>query len=232
MSIMAFIPARGGSKGIPRKNMALLGGKPLIQYTIEAANASKYVNEIFISSDDNDIISFCQSIGIDVPYKRPPELARDESPMIMAVLDALRWKKENNLSLPESILLLQPTSPLRNHHFIDEAVNQFINKDSESLISVHEMIEHPYECVRALGSKWEFLARPEKSVFRRQDYQDTFYYINGAIYLAKRTFLEKNRSYFLEGETDLFVMPAEYGLDIDDEHDLMGAEHALKWMKA
>jgi CMP-N,N'-diacetyllegionaminic acid synthase len=231
MHIVAFIPARGKSKAIPRKNLALLNGKPLIQYTIEAARESKYVDEIFISSDDEEIIGFCRSLGMEVPYVRPAQLAADDTPMIDVVLDAFRWRRENGLPVRENILLLQPTSPLRHSGHINEAIEQFRRERAQSLISVNEMVEHPYDCVRIMKGGWEFVALPAKRVFRRQDYQDTFYYINGAIYLVKMSFAEKQKSFFLESETSLYVMPPEYGVDIDSERDLMRAECFLKSLK-
>ncbi|MBW1740296.1 MAG: acylneuraminate cytidylyltransferase family protein [Deltaproteobacteria bacterium] len=228
MSVMAFIPARGGSKGIPRKNLVPLGGKPLIQYTIEAAKESEFIDEIFVSSDDKEIIDFCRSLGVDVPYTRPAELASDDTPMIDAVHDALRWKREKGLALPESVIVLQPTSPLRNALHIDAAIRQFKEEGAESLISVHEMLENPYECLKVMANGWELLAKLRKAAYRRQDYGERFYFINGAIYLAKTEFFEKCKCFFLEGESSLFFMPPECGVDIDNEHDLKRAEFYLR----
>ena len=101
MSILAFIPARGGSKGIPQKNLALLNGKPLLHYAIEAAQSSRYVTDISLSSDDPDIIKYGESLGISVPYKRPNELAEDDSPTVDTVLHGLEWLKKNGYPLPE-----------------------------------------------------------------------------------------------------------------------------------
>ncbi len=227
MKVLAFIPARGGSKGIPRKNLVPLNGKPLIQYTLEAAQESKSVAEIFISSDDAEIIDFCISCGIDVPYRRPAELAGDASTMIDAVLHALSWLEAKGSSLPEAILLLQPTSPLRTSRHIDEAVEMFSKGISESLVSVHEMIEHPYECVRKETNAWSYLAKAEIAATRRQDYKERFYYINGAIYLAKTEMLRREKTFLVEGKTALYMMEPLYGIDIDEEYDLRRAEFFL-----
>lgn len=230
MKIMAFIPARGGSKGIPKKNLAILNGKPLIQYTIEAARNSRYINDIFLSSDDDDIIEFCKSLGISVPYKRPAELASDASPVIDAILHALDWLKNNNREIPDSIMLLQPTSPLRRSRHIDESIELFLSARTESLISVHKMTEHPYECLSLKKDGWEFLAKPSIAIIRRQDYKDEFYFINGAIYLVKTDFLIRKRVFFIEGKTILYFMDPTYGIDIDNTFDLQKAEFYMQNM--
>ncbi len=227
MSVIAIIPARGGSKGIPNKNLALLAGKPLIQYTIDAVQRSKSVSDIFISSDDPEIIDFCESLGVNVPYRRPPELAMDHSSIIDAVLHALDWLQQNT-SLPENIILLQPTSPLRTVDDIDGAIELFLKTPTDSLISVHRMIEHPYECLKLENGGWDFLAKPATKAPRRQDYQEDYFYINGAIYLAKTAFLMRERSFVVEGMTGLYFMNPANGVDIDDMFDLKRAEYYLK----
>ena len=229
MSMMAFIPARGGSKGIPRKNLALLAGKPLIQYTVEAAQQSKYIDEIFVSSDDDQIIDFCKSMGVDVRYKRPSNLASDEAPVIDAVFDAFEWKNQKKLAVPEHIILLQPTSPLRCARHIDEAVRAYMNLSADSLISVHEMKEHPYECIRISGNGWSFLSKPARQVCRRQDYLDRFYYINGAIYIASASFIKINKTLFVENLSAIYIMEPVCGIDIDEPEDMFLAECLLSW---
>lgn len=228
MRIMAFIPARGGSKEIPHKNMALLDGKLLIQYTIEAAQKSEYIDNIFLSSDDTEIIAFSKSLGLEVPYNRPVELAMDTTAMIDTVLHALEWLK-NKGYVPDSVLLLQPTSPLRRTEDIDGAIKQFLDSNSSSLMSVHEMIEHPYECVKLTPMGWSYLQKAKNPTYRRQDYQNRYYYINGAIYLATLGFLVKERSFAVEGKTGLYVMPPVYGIDVDNSFDLKRCEFYLKY---
>ena len=228
MRVMAFIPARKGSKGIPHKNMARLNGKPLVQYTIEAAQASVHVNTIFLSSDDPDVISLAESLGLEVPYRRPAELALDTTPMIDTVLDGLQWLRDEKGDTPDSILLLQPTSPLRRSVDIDNAIERFVATNSESLVSVHQMSEHPYECIKQKPEGWSFLQKPEDPAYRRQDYKDQFYFINGAIYLATVPFLIKNRSFVVEGNTTLYIMPPVFGLDVDTVFDLRKCEFYLK----
>lgn len=225
---MAFIPARGGSKGIPRKNLALLNGIPLIQYTIDAAKKSKYITDIFLSSDDIEIIEVAKTFGLEVPYVRPPELATDQTSMADSLIHALNWLKENTCSLPDLVLLLQPTSPLRTSRHIDEAIRLFIEKDSSSLISVHKMVEHPYECLKVKKGEWEFLAKSPDRAERRQDYTEEFYYINGAIYLVKTSFFMEKKLFVVEGKTLLYLMDSYDGVDIDDSSALKKAEIYMK----
>jgi CMP-N,N'-diacetyllegionaminic acid synthase len=226
MKITAIIPARGGSKGIPGKNMALLGGKPLIQYTIEAAQKSEYISDIFLSSDDPEIIKFCESLDVSVPYARPAALSQDDTPMVDAVVHAIDWLKEKD-ALPEAIVLLQPTSPLRTAADIDGALKLFVDKRADSLISVHKMVEHPYECVRLGDGEWSYLASPDNRATRRQDYQEEFYYINGAIYVVNTEFFIRKKTFIVEGRTVLYFMDPATGVDIDDMSDLKRAESYL-----
>jgi N-acylneuraminate cytidylyltransferase/CMP-N,N'-diacetyllegionaminic acid synthase len=231
MKILAFIPARGGSKGIPRKNLVPLGGKPLIQYTIEAAQESSLLDAIFLSTDNREIMDFCISCGLGVPYQRPEHLAADDSPMMDAVVDALRWlsAQGGKNSKPDAVLLLQPTSPLRTAQDIDRAIGQFIANSSESLLGVHAMREHPSECIKkgAQGQDWEYLAVHSRVVTRRQDYLDEFYFINGAIYLATTDFILCEQRFVTRGVTDLFIMDPSHGVDIDDLYGLQYAEFLL-----
>ena len=126
--------------------------------------------------------------------------------------------------MPEDCLLLQPTSPLRIAADIDGAVEKYRTEGCHSLVSVHEMIEHPYECVTPEGAGWKFLERPEHNAERRQDYGRSFYFINGAVYVVKSRMLLQQRKFLIEGETGLYVMPQERGIDIDNMHQLRMAE--------
>jgi N-acylneuraminate cytidylyltransferase/CMP-N,N'-diacetyllegionaminic acid synthase len=224
MNIMAFIPARGGSKGIPKKNLYPLCGKPMIQYTIEAAKESKYINNIFISSDSDEIIDFCKGQGLDVPYKRPSELATDTSTTIGAIDDCFRWLRQEKIPMPDAFVLLQPTSPLRIVEDIDQAVTLFLDDVKKSIVSVNKMIEHPYECVIIKETGFEYLAKPKGNHMRRQDYEEDFYFINGAIYIAKPEFLQKHGKFVVEGQTKFYIMPKERGIDIDEINSVRVAE--------
>ena len=123
--LLAFIPARGGSKGIPRKNLALLAGKPLIEYTVEAALASSCIDDILLSTDDEEIAAVCARAGVATRYRRPAPLAGDDAPMLAALQHGLEWQARERGSTPDEVLLLQPTSPLRTAVDIDGAVERF-----------------------------------------------------------------------------------------------------------
>lgn len=228
MSILAFIPARGGSKGIPHKNLVNLGGKPLIEHTIAAAKKSKYIDDIFISSDDIEIIEFCQTLNLNVPYKRPSILATDTASMVDTVCHALEWiRKSKCLEWPDDVLLLQPTSPLRSAADIDSAIEIYVDSKAGSLVSVHEMTQHPYECIKTFDNGWEFLQKSDPSIERRQDYPHNYFFINGAIYITKSDLILTRRTFISEGETEIYVMPPKRGYDIDTFYDLKVAEALL-----
>lgn len=225
--LLAYIPARGGSKGIPRKNLALLAGKPLIQYTVEAALASARIDDILLSTEDEEIAAFCAHVGVATRYRRPAQLAGDDAPMLATLEHALEWQARERGSMPDEVLLLQPTSPLRTVADIDGAVARFRQSAAETLASVHRLAEHPCECVVADGDGWRYLVSPPPAAARRQDYRGGYYFINGAIYLARSVALLRERRFVVPGATLLYEMPRARGVDIDSPLDLAYAEALL-----
>lgn len=220
MKMLAVIPARGGSKGIPGKNLHPLAGKPLIQYTIEAALAAKELDDVLLSSDDDDIIACARGLGLSVPYKRPAALAGDTTPMVAAVVDIIQWLKRERQVVPENIVLLQPTSPLRTAADIDAAVELYLERGTTSLMSVHPMTEHPCECVVSGEAGWDWLQAAAPGTACRQAYAQNYFFINGAIYInATRTLVAEQR-FITTSTTEMHVMPPTRGIDIDDEFDL------------
>lgn len=226
--LLAIIPARGGSKGIPRKNLVELAGKPLIAYTIEAAQASNSIHSILVSTEDEEIASYCSSFGLDTEYKRPLNLAGDQTPMLDVIVDVLRWFASTRNRLPEELVLLQPTSPLRSSEDIDLAVALFRQSLSRSLVSVHTMNEHPYECIITHSRGWDYLVSPQDNASRRQDYATNFYYINGAIYMTKSIDILKGEPLIRARSSAIYEMPPERGIDIDTFLDLAVAEALMK----
>lgn len=228
MTTIAIIPARGGSKGIVGKNLVDLNGKPLIDYTLAAAKEANVIDQIFVSTDDENIADYCISRNVKVPYRRPPNIALDNSSMIEVVLDALEWLEKNERQIPDKVIVLQPTSPLRNSQDIDQALKLMLKLNYESMTSVHKMTEHPYECVQEDGQGWKNLVEFEGQLIRRQDYQGHFYFINGAIYAMTPGFIERHKALFCPGnQTMLFPMPPHRGIDIDTYDDLYRAEAYL-----
>ncbi len=222
-TVLAIIPARGGSKGIPRKNVKLLAGKPLIAWTIEEAKKSKYIDKLILSSEDAEIIKVAQKWGCEAPFVRPPELARDDTPGIEPVLHALNALKEKY----DYVVLLQPTSPLRQVDDIDGCIEACFDANALSCVSATEVTQHPYlmYTIDHEGALRELIHRRE-TIHRRQDLP-TVYVLNGAIYLAASEWLQQNRS-FLKPDTKAYVMSRERSLDIDDLIDFKIAEFILQ----
>lgn len=226
-NILALVPARGGSKGLIGKNLYPVLDKPLLQYTLDEAQKSKHISQLMMSSEDQAINAFAESCGVNVDYVRPASLAEDHTTTAVAVLDVLDWLEQKN-QLPDVIVLLQPTSPLRTVKDIDGAIEQFLNSDKPSLLSVQPMKEHPYKCVQQSEQGWNYLAQPSQYMSRRQDYNNDYYVINGAIYIVTPEFLRKNKEFTTEGGSELFVMDTISGVDIDDLADVFQVESLLK----
>jgi len=228
MKTLAIIPARSGSKGIPGKNLIDLCGHPLIDYTISAAQSCNRINQIFISSDDDNILGYCADKGVDTDYKRPKHLATDATGMVEVVMDALDWLSDNKKIEPEMVLLLQPTSPLRTSDDINQILSLLDTTKLQSAISVHKMTEHPLECIKTQNNYWNNLLKQPKIPVQRQEYNNNYYFINGAIYAFTPSFLKKEGRFAKPGtQTALYVMPALRGVDIDTFDDLYQAEAYL-----
>jgi CMP-N,N'-diacetyllegionaminic acid synthase len=214
---IAVIPARGGSKGIPDKNIIDVNGKPLIQYSIEAAQQSKYIDKIFVSTDSEKIANVAIKCGINVPFLRPKELATDTSKTIDVLVDLVNRFKEQNEYF-DYLVLLQPTQPLRQYFHIDQAIEKIVNTNVNSLVSVSKVKDHPI-LVRTIDEDGLLhnLINTNSTV-RRQDFQD-FYKVNGAIYINKldETF---NLNTSLNDNKLAFIMDEKYDLDIDNMLDL------------
>jgi len=134
MKILGLIPARGGSKGIPRKNIKPLGGKPLIAYSIEAGLKSRYLDKVLVSTDDEEIAQVARQYGADVPFIRPAELARDDTPTLPVIQHALRFLADKGETY-DAVCLLQPSSPFRTPAFIDAAIEKYVRSGADSLVT-------------------------------------------------------------------------------------------------
>jgi CMP-N,N'-diacetyllegionaminic acid synthase len=220
--ILAIIPARGGSKGLPGKNIRSLAGKPLIAWSIEAATASSYIDKTIISSDCPDICRLAKQFGADVPFLRPAELATDEAKGIDATLHAIDWLKKNGESY-QLIIILQPTSPLRTTEDIERSIERYANSTAKAIVSVCKVEHHPWwsNTLPEDGNMGQFL-RPEALNSNRQELPN-YYRLNGAIYLSEVDYLRKHRS-CLGPETLAYEMPTEQSVDIDSLIDFKLAE--------
>lgn len=217
--IVGLITARGGSRSVPRKNVAPVGGKPLIAWTIDAALRSRVLDAVVVSTDDPKIAAVSRRFGADVPFLRPAELARDATPHLPVVEHALRRLEADRGWTPEYVMLLQPTSPLRTSADIRRAVALAGDKKADAVVSVCPAQHHPYICVRA--DRRSRLTPFDPAVpldLRRQDFPPA-YAMNGAIYLVRRrTVLEEKT--FYPPRTFAYMMPAERSLDIDEAWEL------------
>lgn len=186
LKFLGIITARGGSKGIPKKNIKNLAGKPLIEYTFNAVKNSKLINRCIISTDNNEIINFSKSRNMEVPFKRPMELATDTTKSIDVILHAVNYLNKKENYIPDYIITLQPTSPLRTGKDIDNAIELISNdKNADSLVSVIKVPHNfnPYSIMILNGSYLEHYIK-EKRIMIRQDLP-TFYARNGAaIYIT------------------------------------------------
>jgi len=220
MKILAIIPARGGSKGVPRKNIRDLAGKPLIAWTIEAALASSGLDRVVVSTEDDEIAAISRDLGANVPFLRPPELAFDDTTTLAVLQDVLaRLKAEEGYS-PEVVMTLQPTSPIRSTEHIDEAISLFgADSKADSLVSCIEVphIFHPESVMKAddQGYLRPYLDHPQPT--RRQDKTPVFARNGAAIYMTRTGCLDQ---FIFGGNLIAYPMDEVSSLDIDSELDL------------
>jgi len=222
--ILAIIPARGGSKGILRKNLTLLAGKPLIRYTITEAKKSKHLSHIVVSTEDVEITNLVEKYGVDV-VKRPDELSADDtptSPVVQHVIKFLQEKENQNFNI---IVVLQPTSPLRLVSDIDGAIEMFMKYKCDSVVTVSE-VQHPPHWMYTIERNALVPIIKGKNILRRQDTPKIFQ-LNGAVFVTSKEYLFKNNLIF-SGEIRPYIMPIERSVDIDSPLELKLAELILK----
>lgn len=207
--VLGIIPARGGSRGLPRKNVLPLAGKPLIAWTIEAGHASKYIDRLVLSTDDREIADVGRTWGVEVPFMRPPELARDDTPTMDVIRHALQMLPGYDL-----IVVLQPTSPLRLAEDIDGCLERMIRRGAKTCVSVTES-EHVPEWMFHLdesGGMHPIVTYAGK-VQRRQDSRKA-YVLNGAVYAGVRGAFW-NQDNLIDGDTLAYPMPKQRSFDVD-----------------
>ena len=225
--VIAIIPARGGSKGIPKKNIRLLAGKPLIAWTIEAALGTNELNRVIVSTDDKNIVHIAKKWGAEVPFIRPENLASDIATSFSVVKHTIDWlEKEEDIS-PEYVMLLQPTSPLRTTEDIRGVIHLMQKHNAVSVVSVCEAINHPYLIKKICddGTLENFIKKTPK-FSRRQELPQAFV-LNGALYLHKWETLNKEKNFIPPG-TLAYIMPQERSIDIDTPWDFFLAEQVLR----
>ncbi|ONI46073.1 acylneuraminate cytidylyltransferase [Candidatus Epulonipiscioides gigas] len=224
MEILAIIPARGGSKGLPGKNIKILGDKPLIAHTIIAAKESKFISRSIVSTDSSKIANIAKNFGAEIPFIRPDYLATDEATSVDVVLHLLQELKKDNY-VPDFVCLLQCTSPFRNSTDIDSSVEKCLNTNFDACYSVSKVSSSPYWMKVFDGEKLSSFM-DNKTILRRQDLP-MIYELNGAIYFVKTSELIKNKSLHLSNATG-YIMPEDRSIDIDSALDFELAKLKLR----
>jgi N-acylneuraminate cytidylyltransferase/CMP-N,N'-diacetyllegionaminic acid synthase len=220
--ILYYIPARGGSKGIPRKNLMEINGTSLVGHAVYAAKGCKFGGRIVVSTDSEEIAINAQLAGAEVPFIRSPKFSRDETSTYDTVTNDLACLETLDSYKPLILVVLQPTSPLRTQKDVEEAMKMFFDGNYDAVVSINEPSPHPY-LVRALdgNSKIVDLFKFADKVARRQD-MPKLYSINGAIYIIKVDVFRLEKT-FMPINTAGYVMPRSRSIDIDSELDLFVA---------
>ena len=224
MRILCFIPARGGSKSIPRKNLAAVAGKPLLAWSIEQARACPTIDRVVVSTDDEDIAAVAERFGAEAPFRRPAELATDAAPTEPAMIHGLDALHALDGYAPEAIVLLQPTCPVRKPGTLARAVELFLAQRADSLVSAREIHPFLWRNPDAPTASYDYRHRP-----RRQDVStaERLFEENGSIYIT-RTELLRETGCRLGGKIALFEMEADESWDIDALGDLVIADALLR----
>ncbi len=228
LTVLGLVPARGGSRGVPRKNVRLLHGRPLLQYTAEAALAAKRLSTVVLTTDDEEIARVGRDCGLEVPFLRPADLAGDATPMLPVVQHALRWLEARGEWF-DAVCLLQPTSPLRTAALIDRCIDRLDASGADTVLSV---LPVPVE----YNPHWVFVQRPDGTLHlstgepapigRRQELPPAFRR-DGSVYVTRRdTVLERGSLY---GATTVgCIVAPEDTVNVDDEDDWREAEERLR----
>ena len=222
---LAIIPARGGSKGIPHKNIMDLCGKPLISYSIEAAKRSKYIDYVLVSTDDVGIKEVSMKYGANVPFLRPDKISSDEAKSIDVVLHGIEFLKNHGEKF-DYVVLLQPTSPLRTYEDIDSAIELILEKKESSLVSLCQVDENPILMRTIEENNLKPILQFNGDNLRRQDLP-TYYIFNGALYINTVEMLLKENA-FVNEKSIPYIMEKNKSVDIDTIIDAKLAEYILE----
>lgn len=221
MKLLGIIPARGGSKGIPRKNLACINGVPLVVRAARAALKSGVLHRIVLDSDDDEIISAVHGLcGVEVLYKRPKWLSGDDARTSDVVSYMLDWLKSKQDYSPEGLVLLEPTCPLRTAQDIRFCVQTWIKSGKPSLITVSEPLQHPWDFIfQAHGGKWEFVVQEGRAGTRRQEHPNAWF-INGGVYITYSKYFLATRKFYELENTAVYSMDVSHSFDIDTPFQL------------
>jgi len=228
-TFLAIIPARGGSKGLPGKNIKPLCGKPLIAWSIEAGLASQYIDEIMVTTDSEEIAAVAREFGAAIPFIRPAELASDTATTFEAVKHVIDHYATEKRKYFDYIVLLEPTSPLRDKSDLDQMIEKIASMDSDydAIVSLGEVHEHPSIMKKISGNQIEPYVQELAMATRRQD-NDTAYFPYGVGYIVKtKTLLEEKT--FYPGRTTHHLIKRYQCYEIDDVYDFLAVENIMKY---
>jgi N-acylneuraminate cytidylyltransferase/CMP-N,N'-diacetyllegionaminic acid synthase len=224
--VLAIIPARAGSKSIKNKNIVLLGGIPLIAYSITTAKKCNKIDKVIVSTDSHKIADIAKSYGADVPFLRPAKLATDNSPTILTIKHAIEFLERKGQNY-ETIIILQPTSPLRKIEDIKKSLKLLNQPNTDSVVSVCIAEHNPYYVMKEIKENYiRPVIEPKQKIYCRQS-APKVYRLNGSIYTVKRDVIMKKNDDITD-KTRPLIMPREYSIDIDSKEDLLFAELILK----
>tara|TARA_B100000953_G_scaffold5522_1_gene4868 strand:- start:1277 stop:2077 length:801 start_codon:yes stop_codon:yes gene_type:complete len=234
LKVLGLIPARGGSKGIPLKNIKKLAGKPLVQFSIESAKTSKLLDRIIVSTDDMKIAQISKKLGAEVPFLRPGKISQDSSSLLGVVKHCLKHLSENESYTPDIISILQPTSPLRTSKMIDNSIKLLKTTNATSVLSVSIKRHHPF---RSFWLPKKFLKpfKPTFEKFYQRQKLPSLYYPTGSIYTFWSKTLQQHNSIYGPKIFPLIAKEKEFHLDIDNPYELFVSEMTLlhwnNWFK-
>ncbi len=220
--VVCVIPARGGSKGLPGKNIKNFCGKPLIAHTIEQAKQSKYIDRAIVSTEDNEIAQISLEYGAEVPFIRPLELAEDSVATIDVLLHAINWLEDKDQYLFEILVLLHVTTPLRSVEDINKSIALLVEEKADNVFSVTEAHRNPYFNMVELN-KSGYVALVKQGNFTSRQATPPVYDMNSSIYVWWKELLKEKKKIFLD-KTKIYIMPKERSIDIDDAIDFRLAE--------
>jgi len=225
---IAIIPARGGSKGLPGKNVRMLCGRPLIGWSIMAGLNSGYVDEVTVTTDSEDIAGVAREYGAAVPFLRPTELAADDSPTVDAVTHALEFYKSSLGKEYDYVVLLEPTSPLRDKGDIDRMMEKLVDNESEydSIVSIGKVNEHPSIMKKIVGNTIQPYCEELNMTTRRQD-NPAAYFPYGVAYIVKTTALLAEKTFYTRRSTYYEILRYQ-NYEIDDLYDFLAVENIMK----
>jgi CMP-N-acetylneuraminic acid synthetase len=230
MKVLGVIAARGGSKGVPGKNLRVVGGKPLLAYSIEAARASRRLDRVIVSTEDQAIAKVARQHGAEVPFFRPAELAGDHVSLIPVAQHAMRFYDAQGWA-PDIVVSIQPTSPLLTGEDIDQAVRLLVESDCEAVVAVTEILHHhPFRALKLEGTRVLPLTEYTSERYLQKQDRPPAYGLSGGLYVRRRALLEEwsGRDFAIGADPRAIVIEPERAINIDHEVDLLVFEALLK----